>query len=290
MGVMSALHLVLAVLLAGEPEPAPSWQALDASCTELRKTGAPAVAADACRRAFDAVPDGPQAPGRRSLLLGSAHALYKKAQTAGPDLSLACADAAMLRAFAVQLDALPPGARPGDRDDLKKALGEVDPGLSARCSNTTVQAPPQPPRSALTRPRLPAARPDPHPADQADIRARPRRPLRVAGGTILGLGIGLGAAMIGVLVRGADLRAEADAMRDETKGNAVPMGAGQQYDATLARGSRTDQLALGLGITAAALIGMGVGLLVVDRRRGSRRLALTTLALPTAGVRLSLEF
>ena len=182
MGVMSAPHLVLAVLLAGEPEPAPSWQALDASCTELRKTGAPAAAADACRRAFDAVPDGPQAPGRRSLLLGSAHALYKKAQTAGPDLSLACADAAMLRAFAARLDALPPGARPGDRDDLKKALGEVDPGLSARCSNTTAEAPLQPTRSALTRPRLPAARPGPRPADQVDTRARPRRPLRVAGG------------------------------------------------------------------------------------------------------------
>ncbi len=287
MGVMSAPHLVLAVLLAGALEPAPSWQALDASCTELRKTGAPAAAADACRRAFDAVPDGPQAPGRRSLLLGSAHALYKKAQTAGPDLSLACADAAMLRAFAVQLDALPPGARPGDRDDLKRALGEVDPGLSARCSNTTAEAPPQP--TPLTRPS-PAARPDPRPADQADTRARPRRPLRVAGGTILGLGLGFGAAMIGALVRGADLRAQVDAMRDETKGNAVPMGADQQYDATIARGERADRLALGLGITAAALTGVSVGLLVVDRRRGSRRVALTTLALPTAGVRLSLEF
>ena len=65
------------------------------------------------------------------------------------------------------------------------------------------------------------------------IHARPIKPTHARdrgvrsaspGGTILGLGFG--AAMIGALVHGADLRAQVDAMRDETKGNAVPMGAG----------------------------------------------------------------
>ncbi len=292
---MFAPDLVVVVLLLGEPEPAPSWRELDAKCTELRRSGAPAaVAAHACRRAFDAVPDGPQAFDRRSLLLGSAHALYRRAQATGPDLSLACADAAMLRAFAAQLDTLPPGERPGDRADVATALSEVDPGLSTKCpgASPATTASPPPPQPALTRPTPPpppAANPR-RGSEADDTHARPQRPLRVAGGAVLGVGLGFGAAMIGALVRGAELRNQADAMRDELKGNAVSGDIDQKYNTTVAHGERADRLAIGLGITAAALSGVGVALLVVDRRRISRRLALAPLVLPTAGVRLALEF
>ena len=291
---MFAPDLVVVVLLLGEPEPAPSWRELDAKCTELRRSGAPvAVAAHACRRAFDAVPDGPQAFDRRSLLLASAHALYRRAQATGPDLSLACADAAMLRAFAAQLDTLPPGERPGDRADVAKVLSEVDPGLSAKCPRavpgTTGSL--QPPQPALMRSTPPPPAANPRPGNEADdTHARPQRPLRVAGGAVLGVGLGLGAAMLGALVRGAELRNQADAMRDKLKGNAVSDDIDQKYNTTVAHGERADRLAIGLGITAAALSGVGVALLVVDRRRVSRRLALAPLVLPTAGVRLALEF
>lgn len=291
---MFAPDMVVAVLLLGKPEPAPSWRELDAKCTELRRSGAPAaVAAHACRRAFDAVPDGPQAFDRRSLLLGSAHALYRRAQATGPDLPLACADAGMLRAFAGQLDTLPLDERPGDRADVAKALSEVDPGLPAKCpgaSPGTIGSP-RSPQPALTRPTPLPPPANPRPESQADdTHARPQRPLRVAGGAALGVGFGLGAAMIGALVRGAELRSQADAMRDEHEGNAVSDDIDQKYNTTVAHGERADRLAIGLGITAAALSGVGVALLVVDRRRVSRRLALAPLVLPTAGVRLALEF
>lgn len=291
---MFAPDLVVVVLLLGEPEPAPSWRELDAKCTELRRSGAPAaVAAHACRRAFDAVPDGPQAFDRRSLLLGSAHALYRRAQATGPDLSLACTDAAMLRTFAAQLDTLPPDERPGDRADVAKALSEVDPALSAKCPGASegTTGSPQPPQPALVRPTPPSPAANPRRGSEADdTHARPQRPLRVAGGAVLGVGLGFGAAMIGALVRGAELRNQADAMRDELKGNAVSGDIDQKYNTTVAHGERADRLAIGLGITAAALSGVGVALLVVDRRRISRRLALAPLVLPTAGVRLALEF
>ena len=112
----------------------------------------------------------------------------------------------------------------------------------------------------------------------------------MAGGTVLGVGLGIGAGTVAALIRGADLRARVDAVRDEHPGTTIPTEQNDQFNNDMARGQRADRIALGLGITAAVLTGAGVALLVADRRGVSRRVALAPLVLPTAGVRLSLEF
>lgn len=287
--------LVAAQLLLGEPETSPTWHALDAECAALRKAPDPVAAAEKCREAFEAVPNGPGAWDRRALLLSTAHTLYQKAQQANGDVQLACADAAMLRAFEAKLATLPPDERPGDRADVASELRKFDPSLSAKCPGPSPEpkSPPEakPPVQATRSTPLRATEVRPPPHDGGD-RTRPRRPLRVAGGAVLGVGLGFGVAMIAALVRGADLRAQVDATRDKYDGQSIATGTDQQYDADVARGELADRLAIGLGVTAAALASGGVALLVIDRRRGraQKHVTLAPLIMPTAGVRLALEF
>ena len=64
-------------------------------------------------RAFETVPNGPDAIGRRSFFVFEAHRLYQLAHDAGSEAGL-CADARVLDTFAAQLASL----KPSERDAL----------------------------------------------------------------------------------------------------------------------------------------------------------------------------
>lgn len=266
------MSLVVAVtLLLADPAP------LEVECKARRKAGTePAVAADVCRQAFEAVPDGPS--DRHTLLLGTAHALYLKAFREKPDPALACADEAMLRAYERQLATLPADDRPGDRADVRKALAEITPLCSPPPSKEQRQPAPPPP--------LVTSRPPPAPVNT--YTDRPRRPLRAAGGAVLGVGLGAGLAMVGALIRGASLRAQVEATYEmHDTGSQIPMSDLNEYNGDLARGRRANNLAIAFGVTATALTTTGVALLIADRRSVARRIALTPRPL---GFHLAMEF
>ena len=196
----------------------------------------------------------------------------------------------MLKTFAAQLAA--PGAedRPSDRKSVDALLAELTPELAA-CSGLE---PARPDPRATTAVVLPAS---PSRADGAELtrRSEPvrrpdRRPLRIAGGVALGLGLGFGGAVIGALVHGASLSTQADAANGEP-GQTIG-GDGNDFALIRERGERADRMAIGFGVAAGALTVAGAALLVVDvrRKRGDRRLSLQPSILPTAGIRLRLEF
>ena len=107
----------------------------------------------------------------------------------------------------------------------------------------------------------------------------------------LGLGLGLGGAVIGTLVHGASLRTQADAVNGDP-GQTLGDNDGNDFASIRARGERADHMAIGFGVAAGALTVAGAALLVVDvrRKRGHGRLSLQPSILPTAGIRLRLEF
>ena len=119
-----------------------------------------------------------------------------------------------------------------------------------------------------------------------------RRPLRIVGSAALGLGLALGAGMIGALVRGTTLRDRTEALSEAYKGQLIPEPENGQFETDRARGLRADHAAIGLGIAGGVLAVVGVALVVVDARQGraSRRVAVGPSILPTAGLRLALEF
>ncbi len=286
---LTALYFALALAPPELTGPAELWREHEAACQALAdaapsaKAGAAAgyaAAADECRMAFEAA----ASLASRSVLAFDANRLYRRAHDAGHKEAL-CVDARMLRTFAAQLAA--PGAedRPNDRKDVDALLSELTPELAA-CSEpeparpTTAVVIPVSPRRAdgavMPRRSEPVRRPD-------------RRPLRIAGGVALGLGLGLGGAMIGALVHGASLRTQADAVNGDP---GQTIGNGDDFASIRARGERADHMAIGFGVAAGALTVAGAALLVVDvrRKRGDGRLSLQPSILPTAGIRLRLEF
>ena len=116
------------------------------------------------------------------------------------------------------------------------------------------------------------------------------RVLRVAGGTVLGVGLGAGLAMVGALVRGAGLRTRAEALHNEYNGTQFPMDISFQYDEAINQGLKANHAAIGFGVSAAILTATGVALLVADKRAQSRRVALSPLMLPVSGFRFAVEF
>jgi len=70
------------------------------------------------------------------------------------------------------------------------------------------------------------------------------------------------------------------------------IGDGNDFASIHARGERVDRMAIGFGVAAGALTVAGAALLVVDirRKRADGRLSLQPSILPTAGIRLRLEF
>ncbi len=105
----------------------------------------------------------------------------------------------------------------------------------------------------------------------------------------LGLGLGLGAAMLGALVRGDSLRTQADAVNGDP-GQTIDNG--NDLASIRKQGERADHMAIGFGVAAGALTIAGTALIIVDvrRKREDGRLSLQPSILPTAGIRLRLEF
>lgn len=303
---MMLLTAALSLLLAPEgPPPPDTWQGHEAECRRLedailagsREAGAEYVAAgDECRRAFETVPDGGKAMDQRSYFLFEAHRLYQLAHDAGDAAGL-CADRRALEMFAAQLSALKPAERARDRQDVKAMQEQVAAQLTAPCLDVKPKAMPKEQlRDGTAAPHVTPTsdastlRPSPSPAHSDPGPTRPRRPLKIAGGTALGLGLGLGAGMIGALVHGASLHEQAAAMTYE--GQRIPEADVGPFTSIDARGHRADSAAIGLGVAGGLFAVVGASLLVVDARQGRapRRVAVGSSILPTAGIRLTMEF
>jgi hypothetical protein len=97
--------------------------------------------------------------------------------------------------------------------------------------------------------------------------------------------------MVAALVRGASLRGQAEALRDQHSGQTIGTADASTFTAITRRGELADHAAIGLGVAAGALSVAGAALLVRDARRSkAARFAIQPSILPTAGIRLALEF
>jgi len=277
---LPVLFLTLAVAPASG-DAAESWREHEAACHRLAETAVTpsgvsadglAAAGDACRVASEAVPT----LASRAVLVLDASSYYRRAAEAGHGEAL-CRSAAMLRTFAAQLAA--PGAedRPNDRAAVAGRLAEI----TGRCPAGKTAKPPTP------------EGPEPGPGDHKP-KPKPtpaRRPLRIAGGAMLGVGLAFGGGMVAALVRGASLRGQAEALRDQHSGETIDTADASTFSAITRRGELANHAAIGLGVAAGALSIAGAALLVRDARRGkTTRFALQPSILPTAGIRLALEF
>ena len=289
---LPALFLTLAMAPAGSGDAAEPWRELEAECNRLADVVAAtervsaerlAAAGDACRVASEAVPT----LASRAVLVLGASSLYRRAAEAGHGEAL-CRSAAMLRTFAAQLAA--PGAedRPNDRAAVAGRLAEI----AGRCpaGEPAGDEPPAPTAKPPT-PEGPEPGPGDHKPEPKPTPTPVRRPLRIAGGAMLGVGLAFGGGMVAALVRGASLRGQAEALRDQHSGQSIDTADASTFAAIIRRGELADDAAIGLGVAAGALSVAGAALLVLDARRGkAARFAIQPSILPTAGIRLALEF
>ncbi|WP_143825658.1 hypothetical protein [Nannocystis exedens] len=293
--------LFVAVLSRAPAETtAEPWRPLEAECQRREDAADYAAAGDACRRAFEAVPDGPLALNQRSLFAFKAVRLYKRAHKAGSDVAVLCPAVALLQAFSAQLATLPEGERPRDRADVADALQTLEGQLGGACTETPPDdlievggADDRPKSDPLPKSEPPAARPVSvvRPLPQADTQAK-RRPLGIAGWTTLGTGLGFGSAAIAMLARAAAMQAQVDglnAMYPAASGVKIPADDAQRFHDATARGEQANRLAIGLGLPAIGLVLSGVALLAIDahRERAGRRVALRP---SPAGIGFRMEF
>ncbi|MBZ5713007.1 hypothetical protein [Nannocystis pusilla] len=265
------------------------WQPHEAECYRREDAEDFAAAGDACRRAFETVPDGPHTFGQRSLFAFKAVRLYKRARAAGGHVAPLCSAAAVLRAFGAQLATLPAGERSSDRADVADGLRTIEPQIVGAC----VEEPADDAGDLIdVRRRQPPADPpvtrSPPRTDTTRTTVR-RRPLRIAGGVALGAGLGLGAAAIAMLVRAENMQAQVDALNATyPAGVRIPDAEWTRYQYATIRGERADRLAIGLGAPAIAAALSGVVLLAIDAHRG--RAGHFALHPGPAGIRFRMEF
>lgn len=267
------------------------WRQHEAECYRREDADDYAAAGEACRRAFETVPDGPAAFDQRSLFAFKAVRLYKRAHAAGKDAEPLCSAAAVLRAFEAQLGTLPADERASDRSDVAGELRTIEPQIAGACvehaddlMDVRVDGPKRGAPTASTPPARPA------PVVRPDAKPARRRPLRIAGGVTLGAGLGLGTAAIAMLASAADMQAQVDALSIMyPAGVKIPDADWSRYQDATSRGEHADQVAIGLGVPALGLALTGVALLIVDahRERAGRRVALHP---GPAGVRIKMEF
>ena len=284
---LPALFLTLAVAPAGSGAAAEPWRDHEAECHRLADTAKTpggvsadglAAAGDACRIASEGAP----ALGSRAVLVLDASSYYRRAAEAGHGEAL-CRSAAMLRTFAAQLAATGAENRPHDRAAVAGRLAEI----AGHCPAGDEAGEP---RTTTTTPPTPEG-PKPGPGDHKPKPTPARRPLRITGGAALGVGLALGGGMVAALVRGASLRDQAEALRDQHSGQTIGTDNASTFAAITRRGELADHAAIGLGVAAGALSVVGAALVVLDARRSkAARFALQPSILPTAGIRLALEF
>lgn len=290
---LSTVFWVVALSQVPAETPAEPWQPHEAECYSHEDAQDYTAAGDACRRAFEAVPDGPTAFDKRSLFVFKAVRLYKKAREATNDAAALCPAAEVLRAFEAQLGTLPPGVRAADRAGVADKLKTIEPQIVGLCAD-----PPDELVDVHDEESKPPAQADPpivrpaKPPPPADATPTKRRPLRIAGGTTLGVGLGLGTVAIAMLARAAEMQAQVDglnAMYPAESGIKIPADEAGRFEDAKLHGERADRLAAGFGIPAIGLVLSGVVMLAIDahRERAGRRFALYP---GPAGLRFRMEF
>lgn len=294
---LPVLFLALALAPAGSRDAAEPWREHEAECHRLAdgavtpqgvSAGGLVAAGDACRRASE---DAPTLASRAVLVLEAA-TYYRRAYEAGDGAAL-CTAAVMLRTLATQLAAPAAENLPNDRTAVAARLATIEPKIAALCpaaGERRAVAEPTPTSTSIVsaesppRPGRGDSRPDPKSSPV-------RRPLRIAGGTVLGLGLALGGGMVAALVRGASLQNQADELNTRHQGQAIDSADASTFTAIVRHGELADHRAIGLGAAAGALSIAGAMLLVLDARRSKgARFAVQPQILPTAGIRFAMEF
>lgn len=264
-----------------------------AACLKLRDEKMPAVAAPHCRAAYDLLPleatEG--ALHDRAAVVFDAHHTYQEAFAATREHAYLCDEAALLRRFLSDLARLVDAqARQADRRDARRLLAEVEAQLDAHvCAEPTDDGLLVVTSTGRGTAKVPENRPVAPPTAPP---APARRPLRIAGGVVLGVGLVLGMATIGALAFGEQLQRERDALlgASYTPGQ-VAADAEQRATELRTAGVRANLIAAGLGAASGASLVSGVTMLAVDGARQRRsRLALHLSAWPVAGLRAALEF
>ena len=265
-----------------------------AACIKLRDEKMAVAAAQHCRAAYDLLPlEATEAALHdRAAIVFDSHHTYQEAFAATGEHAYLCDEAALLRRFLSDLDRLVDAqARQADRRDARRLLAQIAAQLGVHaCAEPTDDAllvvtntgRKNNAEMSENRPEAPPTAP-PAPA---------RRPLRIAGGVVLGVGLVLGMATIGALAFGEQIQHERDALLSAsyTPGE-VAADAEQRATELRAAGVRANLIAAGLGAAAGASLVSGVTMLAVDGARQRRsRLALHLSAWPVTGLRAALEF
>lgn len=265
-----------------------------AACIKLRDEKMAPVAAQHCRAAYDLLPlEATEAALHdRAAIVFDAHHTYQEAFAATGEHPYLCDEAALLRRFLSDLERLVDDeARQADRRDARRLLAEVE----AQLGPHVCAEPQEDGLLAVTNTgrRIAAAVPQGRPEAAPAAPPTPaRRPLRLAGSVVLGVGLLLGMATVGALAFGEQLQRERDALLGaHYSPGEVAAETAERAVELRAAGIRANMIAAGLGAIAGASIVSGVTMLAVDGARQRRlRLALHLSAWPVAGLRAALEF
>jgi len=263
------------------------------ACVELRDAGQLAEAVPHCRAAYDSLPDDTSEPtlNARSLIVFDSFHTYLEAFEATGDHTFLCGGEALMSDFLAYLDARELSAeRHIDSEDalrLGAQLAELR-GERSCIEPTQGHADIKPEQGHADDDLLPVdVRPPPTPPAPTP---RPRRGLQIAGGLVLGAGLGLGLVTVGALVVGERAVAE----RSRLTGATTEVDIGPEGYALAERldllGTRANRLAIGSAIGASAAILTSIVLFAVDgHRRRAQRLSLTPAVWPGGG-QLSIRF
>lgn len=264
---------------ADEESPSSREQRL---CAELRDAGKFAEAVAHCRAAYDALPDDAGEPtlNSRSLIVFDIVHTYREGFEATGELAFLCGGEALMRDFAAYLDARGlSGVRSIDYEAAQRLGAE----FAARRGDRSCDGPTREPADDDLLPVV-ARRP---PAPSAPVPAPPPAPrngLRIAGGVVLGAGVGLGLLVAGALVAGARIEAGRDRLTRMTEYYDVgPEGyaLAERLDRV---GIRANRIAIGGAMGAGAAVVASVILFAVDgQRRRAQRLSLAPAVWPGGG-------
>lgn len=278
-----------------------------AACVRLRDEKRAVEAAPHCRAAYDmlSTETTEAALQDRASIVFDAHHTYQEAFQASHDRAHLCAESALLTHFLAFLDQH--GAaeiRQPDRRDARRLLDEVQAQLGEhpcaeelpedrdpREDDAVLEDSLLPVSPVLKRPIPTSRAPDRLPAPSSALDAR--RPLRVAGGVTLGVGLVMGMATAGVLIYGEQLQRQRDALLQQGFApGQVPDETLRASDRLLVEGRRANTIGTSVGAVAAASVISGITLLAVDgaRHRRARRVALHPSAWPNLGLRAAVEF
>lgn len=292
---MQPVFLALALTLP------PAADAHNERAMDLDEAGRLDEAAVALEAAYAAMPD-PRADldGREQILASLRSVLLRRHQQTGAPEPLC----RLRSALQAHLDALQPALAddPGriELSGNRERLTEVDHQLAAyppdACQRKTESPTPEissalsrestPKQSDSSSPRNPPIPPPTAPSSNAPS----PHSLRIAGGITLGLG----AALLGVMTYAIvdERRHLSDARAIESQIGQSPISRAQYTALTDHRDrARTDvALAVGTGVSAALVTGMGVALLALAGKRAPKRLALAPWWLSSGtGVSLTLR-